>query len=364
MSVALISLFPLETTGGGELYTIETAQALVACEERAILVAPVDVPATRTDLSARLRTLFVCLDPATDASPEIIEWADVLVRLADHDYVWVHQYLASDFVFDVIASVASDQRLLFTSLGFEPIRPVFADIYQACQQQHVVEISAYAAARATSYAPRAIAVTAGIWRSEVGPLTSPNHRVREYVVLGRVLPHKGIETTIDALRHDETLHVVGPTPDEAYFAFLQQRAGKKQVVFHGGLPRIEVQRLLEGTTGLVSASTHRLFDGRQIEQPELLGLVLYEALREGTLPVSSDVPAFREVMATLGLRDWTFREGDSNGLRTCLTRLAELGPDERLECLVGARATMLDKFTWDDYWPRVHQQIQEVCACG
>ena len=110
MSVALVSLFPLEATGGGELYTVETAQSLVAAGERAILIAPVDVPATRTDLASRLRTPFVCTDPAADASPEVIEWADVLLRLADHDHIWVHQYLASDFVFDVIASVASDQR--------------------------------------------------------------------------------------------------------------------------------------------------------------------------------------------------------------------------------------------------------------
>ena len=125
------------------------------------------------------------------------------------------------------------------------------------------------------------------------------------MALGRVLPHKGLETTIDALTNDEALHVVGPAPDDAYAAFLQQRARGKQVTFHGCLPRHDVQQMLRSTSGLVSASTHRLYDGRRIEQPELLGLVLCEALRDGTLPVASDVPAFVEVMTAIGLGDWT-----------------------------------------------------------
>ena len=41
MSVALVSLFPLEATGGGELYTVETAQAIAASGDQVVLAAPV-----------------------------------------------------------------------------------------------------------------------------------------------------------------------------------------------------------------------------------------------------------------------------------------------------------------------------------
>jgi glycosyltransferase involved in cell wall biosynthesis len=364
MSVALVSLFPLEATGGGELYTVETAQSIAAAGERVFLAAPVDLPPMGGDLAARLRTRFVWIDPAAGGAPEVIAWADVLMRMADHDHVWVHQYLASDLVFDVIASTASDQRLLFTSLGFEPLRPVFADVYQRCAGHRFVEISAYAAKRAAAYAPDATWMHAAVWRRELSPLDDSTPGMREYLALGRVLPHKGLETIIDALTPDDVLHVVGPAPDRDYAAFLGDRARQKQVRFHGFLPRSTVQQLFRTATALVSASTHRLYDGRVIEQPELLGLVLCEALRDGTLPVSSDVPAFREVMGTVGLGRWTFQEGDPASLRACLARLADLSDDRRREQLAAARAALVARLAWDDYWPRVCAHIEEGLRCA
>jgi glycosyltransferase involved in cell wall biosynthesis len=366
MSVALVSLYPLDATGGGELYTVETAQSIVASGELAIIAAPVDIPPARADLATRLQTKFVWTDPAGDALPATIAWSDLLVRLTDYDRIWVHQYLGADLVFDLIASTASDQELLFTSLGFEPLRDLFADIYQPCSRQYFVEISAYAARRATVYAPQARWVHAAIWRRELRPVdwARPPAR-REYLALGRVLPHKGLETTIDAVTADDVLHIVGPTPDEEYSAFLRHRARGKPVRFHGCLARPDVQQLLEETTGLISASTHQLFDGRRIEQPELLGLVLCEALRDGTLPVASDVPAFREVMGAVGLQDWTFHEGDAAGLRSCMGRLSAMAPDDRQTRIQAARAALAARFAWDDYWPRVRAQIEdEVRLCA
>ena len=364
MSVALVSLFPLETTGGGELYTIETAQSIVASGVPVIIAAPIEVPPPRADLPARLRTKFICADAASDAAPDVITWADLLATLAHHDHVWLHQYLASDLVFDVLASTASDQQLLFTSLGFEPLRGLFADVYQPCGRQHIVEISEYAARRAAPYARNATWMHAAIWRRECRPIDNARRRSREYLALGRVLPHKGLETTVEAIDAEDVLHIVGPSPDETYAAFLRERARGKQVHFHGCLPRPEVQQLITEASGLVSASTHQLFDGRRIEQPELLGLVLCEALRDGTLPVASNVPAFVEVMGAVGLADWTFSEGDARALRHHMHRLGEMNDDERCERLNDARAALLAGFAWDDYWPRVSARIQELQRCA
>lgn len=363
MSVALLSLLPLDTMGGGELYTVETAQAIAGAGTPTWIAAPVDPPPVRADLGARLRARWLWTDTAADTEPDVIEWTDVLARLAEHDDVWVHQYLTGDVIFDVIASVASDQRLLFTSLGFEPLRPVFADLYQPAPRRHFVEISAYAAARAAAYAADAVWAHAAIWRRDMAPAAvAPGPAA--YMALGRVLPHKGLETTIDALAPDDALHVVGPAPDDAYAAFLRGRAAGKRVQFHGCLPRLEVQRMLASTRGLVSASTHRLFDGRRIEQPELLGLVLCEALRDGTLPITSDVPAFVEVMTAVGLGEWTFPEGDAAALRCRLDRLAGLDCAQRTEWLSTARTALARRFAWDDYWPRVQQRLDEHARCA
>ncbi len=364
MSVVLISLLPLDTMGGGEVYTLETAQSIVAGGGRVFLAAPVCVPRTRTDVASRMATPFIWADLSTDGGHETVGWAELLMRLADHEHVWVHQYLATDLVFDVVASVASDQHLLLTSLGFEPLRTVFASLYQACRRHHVVEISAYAARRAASYAQHATWAHAAIWRGDIGVLDEPEQPARRYLALGRVLPHKGLETTIDALEPGDELDVVGPAPDDTYAAFLRNRARDKQVRFHGCLPQASVQQLLKTSTALVSSSTHHLFDGRRIEQPELLGLVLCEALRDGTLPVASDVPAYREVMSTVGLEEWTFQEGDPSALRRCLSRLASLPRAGRRERLIEARQALTSRFAWDDYWQRVCAQIEEPRRCA
>jgi glycosyltransferase involved in cell wall biosynthesis len=364
MSAVLISLYPLDATGGGELYTVETAQSMVASGESVTIAAPLEVLPPRADMAQRLGAKFVCTNAASDAAPDIITWRDVLALVNRHDHVWVHQYLASELVFDVIASTASDQSLLFTSLGFELIRPVFEDVYQPCGSQHFVEISQYAASRATAFTRNATWMHAAIWRGEIRPLDAGHLRRREYVALGRVLPHKGLETTINAVGEDDVLHVVGPTPDEEYVAFLRERARGKKVHFRGPLPRADVQALIAETNGLVAASTHHLFDGRRIEQPELLGLVLCEALRDGTLPVSSDVPAFAEVMSAVGLSDWTFPEGNSEALRADMRLLAVMDDGERRERLESARTALAKNFAWDDYWPRVTARIEELSRCA
>ena len=63
------------------------------------------MPPVRADPTARLGSRFVWTDVATTAAPDLLAWADVLDRLAAYDHVWVHQYLAADLVFDVIAAV-------------------------------------------------------------------------------------------------------------------------------------------------------------------------------------------------------------------------------------------------------------------
>jgi glycosyltransferase involved in cell wall biosynthesis len=364
MSVALVSLLPLDTTGGGELFTIESAQAIRAAGTKTMIAAPVELPPPRADLGARLKTRFLWTDVEATHTPELLEWADVLARLADHDYVWLHQYLASDLTFDALSSVASDQRLLFTSLGYEPIRGLFGDLYHPCRGHGFVEISAYAARRARSYARSATWVRAGIWRHDMRDVEGGVPSEREYVALGRVLPHKGLETTIDALEADERLHVVGPSPDPDYAAFLRSRSRGRQVTFHGCLARTDIRGMLRQATALVGASTHRLFDGRRIEQPELLGLVLCEAVRDGTLPVASDVPAFLEVMTALGLDHWTFAEGEPPALRRRLDGLASLDGDRRASVLAAARDRLTREFSWDDYWPRVLSRLEETSACA
>ena len=87
-------------------------------------------------------------------------------------------------------------------------------------------------------------------------------------------------------------------------------------------------------------------------------------LRDGTLPVSSNVPAFAEVMGAVGLSDWTFPEGNSDALRADMRRLARMDDGERRERLESARAALVNCFAWDDYWPRVTAVIEDLRRCA
>lgn len=353
-SVCLISLLPLSATGGGERFSMSSAEAVAASGDACEVFSPENMLPHHAPLQQRLDARFVQVDARTPHHRlRTLDYRAVLNVAARSEVILLHQFLASDLVFDLIANVCSDQELLFTTLGYEPLRELFADLYQPCRNHHFIEISDFAAQRSKVFGKQAFGVAAGVWRAdlrELCPVKAPGG----ICALGRVLPHKGLEVTIEALPAGMHLSIVGPsTLDPAYTGFLRQRAAGRLVDFMGRVDDRTRLEILARSRVLVASSCTTLHTGQVLEQAELLGLVIFEALAQFCLPIVSDVPPFREVMSGLALQDWIYPQRDSGALRQLLVRA---GHADLYPLILDAREQLLGRFDWDTYWSR-------VCRC-
>ncbi|MDQ6700975.1 MAG: hypothetical protein M3Z36_12415 [Acidobacteriota bacterium] len=234
--VCLISLLPLSAIGGGERHSLCVAASVAAAGDECAVFSPEEQPLAQMPLPRRLATRFIETAPNhPHRKMRVLDFRAALDHLAEYDAVLLHQFLSSDLAFDVIANVSSDQTLLFTTLGLEPLRPVFEAIYQASPNHYFVEISRFAAGRSSTFSPLTTAVSGGFWRKDLRDVQSPCQRPNYIGAVGRVLPHKGFEITIDALPSAAELFIVGPMNlDHDYDGLLRQRAAGKLVTFPGG----------------------------------------------------------------------------------------------------------------------------------
>ncbi|QIF02401.1 glycosyltransferase family 4 protein [Roseimicrobium sp. ORNL1] len=363
--VLLVSLHTLDCVGGGEAYTLNTALSISSHGDHVWLASPVDNPTLREAAQASrmdLPWIVVHVDGAACPIVEELPFSRVLELAGQSDVVWIHQYLGSPLLFDFVCCMAPDQPLLMTSLGFEAARHLFEQMYQPAPNHWLVEISPYALER--HRVPGRVhqaAPGAGIWRNMLRPhlpaADAVKDRPPQICAVGRVMPHKAFEITIEALPEDAHLHLIGPARDDMYCDFLRRVPTLGKVVFTGEITETEKLAMMDACQMLVASSSYELFDGRRIDQPELLGLVLLEAVARGVLPVASDIPPFRRIMEDLGLADFLYPERDVTRLKECIESIAA-SPAPIIQQRVSMAQILLQQgYLWDDYWERVREMI-------
>ncbi len=353
-----LSLHPMSAIGGGETYTLNALKSCIrsgiTCDCAAIGLA------TAPRLPNRMRAATRFVMPVINSNlsrPIVLTWSSLLDKLGDYDLVWTHQYLASAHTFDLIAAQPSHAPLLFTNHGCEPLLDIFNEAYQDSTNHFFVEVSPYAINRLTARRSNIASPGAGVWRANIrkqtGKKTSPDTRKLQVIAIGRLLPHKGLEHTIRAIAPIDTLHIAGDSDDEQYKAYLKQLAVGKNVIFHGKVTQPAMDSLLAAADVLVASSHHTFYDGRTTGQPELLGLVLLEAISAGLPVIASSIPAFKHVMNDTGFADFLYPESDSHSLRDVLDRLRNLPADTRRSLISAAQEIISQRYSWDDYWMRV-----------
>ncbi|HTM47035.1 MAG TPA: glycosyltransferase [Bryobacteraceae bacterium] len=358
--ILFLSLHPLAGVGGGERYSLDTIRSIGLCGDQCSAYAAASRLPPRQPYADRMNTSFVKILPGSAASfGPVISLRDLLMDLSSYDAVVVHQFLSNDIVFDLVGDMASDQSLILTNLGHEPLDAEFKACFQPTPSSWFVEISAFSASRSMQFSRQSVGISAGIWRKDIAPAppVAPALTGRLCSV-GRVLPHKGFETTIAGLPEGCSLTIVGPGhEDRRYVRYLRSLRHAGPVEFLGQVSEEEKRSVIGNCDALIASSHHKLYDGRTIPQPELLGLVIFEALARFTMPITSNIPSFREVMANLGLSDFTFEEDDAAGLREVIGRYRATPPAERADRLRDARRRMESSYLWDDLWSRIKRQV-------
>ena len=363
--VAVISLYPMSATGGGENYTFNCAKSVSIDNVECDLIAPVDHSFVGDRSQHRFDQVFV---KRTILQSKVIDiqnfnFRQLLSSINSYDYIWIHQYMASASIYDLLTITNPNQKIFFTNLGFEANANEFWIRYNPFNNHLFVEISEFSQNRARKYTRNVEYVYSGIWRENLGLSLDFNgykHKQKNMLVsVGRVLPHKGFEIAIDALSYDMALIIIGTFSESDYVSYLKMRSHGKTVNFTNKIIDSEKDKIISSSLGLIANSVSRTYQNQEFEHSELLGLVIIEALANGTLPITSNQPALNEVMCVLGLDDFVYIERDVESLQSKIKLLYSLGMDEYISYLKKAVEVVKQKFLWDDYWGRVKQKIED-----
>jgi glycosyltransferase involved in cell wall biosynthesis len=196
-----------------------------------------------------------------------------------------------------------------------------------------------------SYGPKGVLCYDGVDTDFFTPPTANEVR-DQFLFVGRLFPHKGVEVLIDAARRTGRKTVIaGPVPDAEYLSFLKKRAVDAPVFFLGPLSKSELRAEQRRSLALVMPYLHRDYRGHQVENPELFGLVGVEAIACGTPIVCSAFAAPSELVRDFRL-GYVFPERDAFALARVMDVVwRNRGDRSALESHL--RTTAVNVFSWN-----------------
>lgn len=176
--------------------------------------------------------------------------------------------------------------------------------------------------------------------------------------VGRLLPHKGIDTLIQAVDPDVPLRVVGRPYHAEYFALLRKLAEGKRVTFVTDATDEQILAHYQTAAVSVLPSVNRTVYGDTTDLPEILGFTLLEAMSCGAAAICTRVGALPEVVVD-GESGFIVPPSDVETLRD---RIRHLLADPEMAARFGraARRRIEDVFTWD----RVAERCLEAYGHG
>jgi glycosyltransferase involved in cell wall biosynthesis len=169
-------------------------------------------------------------------------------------------------------------------------------------------------------------------------------RLRQVVYVGRLMPHKGIDTLLRAVDERTPVRIFGRPYDRAYRAELQRLASGKDVVFTETASDEEIAEAYRRSRVAVLPSVHHTGAGEFHAWPELLGLTLLEAMASGTPVIASRVGGMPEIVAE-GETGYLVEPGDSEALGERISELLDRPQNWRRmseRCL----ETVAERYTW------------------
>ena len=114
--------------------------------------------------------------------------------------------------------------------------------------------------------------------------------------VGRLMPHKGVDTLVEAVPPDLPLEVLGKPYHADFLKVLQRAAEGKQVRFRHGCDDDALVRAYRKALCVVLPSVYRDRYGNESRVPELLGQALLEGMACGIPAVCTDVASMPEVV--------------------------------------------------------------------
>jgi alpha-maltose-1-phosphate synthase len=207
----------------------------------------------------------------------------------------------------------------------------------------LLPLSQFAAAQFTNHHTPSKVICGGVDTEHFSP---DGVTARSGVVyVGRILPHKGLHTLIEAVPADVPLTLVGRPMHREYFATLKQLAEGRNVRFvtDAGDNRV-LEELRRAAVAVQPAGLHDYY-GNFNTASELWGLAVVEAMACGAPVVCTKVGAYPEVVED-GVSGVLVEPDNPQALGGAITGLLE---DPARSARIGAagRKRVCEMFTWD-----------------
>lgn len=168
---------------------------------------------------------------------------------------------------------------------------------------------------------------------------------RHVLFVGRLLPHKGVDTLIRALPAGCTLQVVGRPYHAEYYAELRRLADGKDVEFVLDADDAQLLLAYQRASCIVLPSVHTDMYGQQTMVPELLGQTLLEGMACGAPAICSNVASLPEIV-TEGVDGFIIPPNDPCAMAD---RLHWIMANAGTAQAMGARAreSVTKRFSWE-----------------
>jgi glycosyltransferase involved in cell wall biosynthesis len=184
----------------------------------------------------------------------------------------------------------------------------------------------------------------------------------DFLVVGRLLPHKGLHIAVDSLPAGASLVVAGPraSSDPEYVRELEARVADGSVRFVFDASDTDLVGLYDQARFTLSCAVSS-YRHKQYARPELLGLTMLESIHRGTPCAGSRIAGVGEVLTDLGMP--TAEPGSVPAWQQLLSTLHNMSPSDYEALALRAEARASD-FTWDAAAARTDDLYAEVAGAG
>jgi glycosyltransferase involved in cell wall biosynthesis len=162
--------------------------------------------------------------------------------------------------------------------------------------------------------------------------------------VGRILPHKGVDTLIQALPACVPAHIAGPAHDQRYLSDLKRMAADKRVSFHHDWSDDQLVEAYRRALCVVLPSVYDDMYGGHTDVPELLGQTLLEGMACGAPAVCTDVASLPEIVRD-GVTGFIVEPRNIHAMRDVFERLA-CSPALVRRLGQAAAQDVRSRFTW------------------
>jgi glycosyltransferase involved in cell wall biosynthesis len=191
---------------------------------------------------------------------------------------------------------------------------------------------------------------------------------RPVLLVGRLLPHKGVDVLIRALPAHMPAHIVGPAPDARYLADLKALAAGKAVTFRHDCDDEALVNAYRHASCIVLPSVYRDMYGAETQVPELLGQTLLEGMACGIPAICTAVASMPEIVDH-GVTGFVVPPNDPSALADVLQQI-DLNPERARTMGLAARAVAMSRFSWDSVVDRcldaysIHSNLPAMSAAA